>query len=130
MGSSGSKANSSCNSSLTSASSGSFRKNRSKGHRGFQSYCLGTTSGSHDSDNDEQVTHSVIMKKFLIFCSISFFHFRLSFLILSLDSGRYLYALFGMSWFVCALVQEMRFSSSFLSFSLSRFPFLPFTSLF
>ncbi|KAF7829120.1 putative RING finger protein C4G3.12c-like isoform X1 [Senna tora] len=52
MGSSGSKANSSCNSS---SSSGSFRKARSKPHRGFQSYCLGTTSGSHDSDNDEQV---------------------------------------------------------------------------
>ncbi|KAI4314594.1 hypothetical protein L6164_027484 [Bauhinia variegata] len=55
MGSSGSKANTSCGSSSTSSTSGSFRKGRSKGHRGFQSYCLGTTSGSHDSDNDEQV---------------------------------------------------------------------------
>ncbi|KAJ1431184.1 Glycoside hydrolase, family 14 [Sesbania bispinosa] len=52
MGSSGSKATSSCSSS---SSSGSFRKGRSKGHRGFPSYCLGTTSGSRDSDNDDQV---------------------------------------------------------------------------
>ncbi|KAI9092325.1 hypothetical protein K1719_027825 [Acacia pycnantha] len=55
MGSGGSKAVASCNSSSTSSSSGSFRKGRSRGHRGFQSYCLGTTSGSHDSDNDDQV---------------------------------------------------------------------------
>ncbi|XP_028793671.1 uncharacterized RING finger protein C4G3.12c isoform X2 [Neltuma alba] len=49
MGSSGSKGTSSCSSS---SSSGSFRKVRSKkGHRGFQSYCLGTTSGSHDAQN-------------------------------------------------------------------------------
>ena len=54
MGSSGSKAIGSSNSS---SSSGSFRKGRSRGHRGFQSYCLGTTSGSHDSDNDDQVAH-------------------------------------------------------------------------
>ncbi|OIV92928.1 hypothetical protein TanjilG_20590 [Lupinus angustifolius] len=50
MGSSGSKATSSCSSS---SCSGSFQKGRSKRYRGFQSYCLGTTSGSHDSDNDE-----------------------------------------------------------------------------
>ncbi|XP_054825582.1 uncharacterized protein LOC129323062 isoform X2 [Prosopis cineraria] len=55
MGSSGSKAVTSCNSSSTSSSSRSFRKGRSRGHRGFQSYCLGTTSRSHDSDNDDQV---------------------------------------------------------------------------
>ncbi|KAL5071451.1 hypothetical protein RYX36_022338 [Vicia faba] len=51
MGSSSSKGASSCSSS----SSCSLRKNRSKRHRGFPSYCLGTTSGSRDSDNDEQV---------------------------------------------------------------------------
>ncbi|KAI9083956.1 hypothetical protein K1719_034214 [Acacia pycnantha] len=59
MGSSSSKASSSCNSS---SSSGSFRKVRSKkGHRGFQSYCLGTTSGSHDEQNKVNgsgVTHN------------------------------------------------------------------------
>ncbi|KAK4261576.1 hypothetical protein QN277_004553 [Acacia crassicarpa] len=59
MGSSSSKATSSCNSS---SSSGSFRKVRSnKGHRGFQSSCLGTTSGSHDEQNKVNgsgVTHS------------------------------------------------------------------------
>ncbi|TKY70169.1 Receptor-likey region, transmembrane domain- and RING domain-containing protein 2 [Spatholobus suberectus] len=49
MGSSSSKATSS------SSSSGSFRKGRSKGHRGFPSYCLGTTSGSRDIDSDDQV---------------------------------------------------------------------------
>ncbi|KAL1354180.1 uncharacterized protein [Arachis hypogaea] len=54
MGSSGSKANSSACSS-SSSSSGSFRKGRSKRHRGFPSYCLGTTSGSHDSDHEDQV---------------------------------------------------------------------------
>ncbi|XP_027361626.1 E3 ubiquitin-protein ligase MBR1-like [Abrus precatorius] len=48
MGSSGSKATSS-------SSSGSFRKGRSKGRRGFPSYCLGTSSGSRDIDNDDQV---------------------------------------------------------------------------
>ncbi|KAL2333930.1 hypothetical protein Fmac_015143 [Flemingia macrophylla] len=53
MGSSGSKATSSCSSS--SSSSGSLRKGRSKGLRVFQSYCLGTTSGSHDNDNEDQV---------------------------------------------------------------------------
>ncbi|KAL5065177.1 hypothetical protein RYX36_026914 [Vicia faba] len=51
MGSSSSKGASSCSSS----SSCSLRKNRSKRHRGFPSYCLGTTSGSRDSDNDELV---------------------------------------------------------------------------
>ncbi|MED6142937.1 hypothetical protein PIB30_002227 [Stylosanthes scabra] len=59
MGSSGSKANSSSatcsSSSSSSSSSGSFRKGRSKRHRGFPSYCLGTTSGSHDSDHEDQV---------------------------------------------------------------------------
>ncbi|KAE9606965.1 hypothetical protein Lal_00026270 [Lupinus albus] len=50
MGSSGSKDTSSRSSS---SCSGSFRKGRSKRHRGFQSHCLGTTSGSHDCDNDE-----------------------------------------------------------------------------
>lgn len=49
MGSGGSKARSS------SSSSGSFRKGRSKGHRGFPSYCLGTSSGSRDIDSDDQV---------------------------------------------------------------------------
>ncbi|RDX84317.1 Receptor-likey region, transmembrane domain- and RING domain-containing protein 4, partial [Mucuna pruriens] len=49
MGSSGSKATSS------SSSSGSFRKGRSKGHRGFPSNCLGTSSGSRDIDSDDQV---------------------------------------------------------------------------
>lgn len=53
MGSSGSKASSSSCSS--SSSSGSFRKGRSKRHRGFPSYCLGSASGSRDSDNDDQV---------------------------------------------------------------------------
>ncbi|KAL9327273.1 hypothetical protein ACSQ67_007918 [Phaseolus vulgaris] len=48
MGSNGSKANSS-------SSSGSLRKGRSKGIRVFQSYCLGTTSGSHDRDSEDQV---------------------------------------------------------------------------
>ncbi|KAL5065178.1 hypothetical protein RYX36_026915 [Vicia faba] len=51
MGSSSSKGASSCSSS----SSCSLRKNRSKRHRGFPSYCLRTTSGSRDSDNDERV---------------------------------------------------------------------------
>ncbi|XP_014510494.1 probable E3 ubiquitin-protein ligase RHG1A isoform X1 [Vigna radiata var. radiata] len=46
MGSNGSKA--------TPSSSGSLRKGRSTGLRVFQSYCLGTTSGSHDSDNAHQ----------------------------------------------------------------------------
>ncbi|XP_073220733.1 uncharacterized protein [Cicer arietinum] len=54
MGSSGSKATSSCSSS--SSSSCSLRKGRSKRHRGFPSYCLGTTSGSRDSDNDDKVS--------------------------------------------------------------------------
>ncbi|CAL5188349.1 unnamed protein product [Lathyrus oleraceus] len=53
MGSSSSKGASSCSSS--SSSSCSLRKNRSKRLRGFPSYCLGTTSGSRDSDNDERV---------------------------------------------------------------------------
>ncbi|XP_027917794.1 uncharacterized protein LOC114176820 isoform X1 [Vigna unguiculata] len=48
MGSNGSKATSS-------SPSASLRKGRSKGLRVFQSYCLGTTSGSHDSDNADQV---------------------------------------------------------------------------
>lgn len=52
MGSSSSKATSSCSSS---PSSGSFRKARSKkGHGGLQSYCLGTTSGSHDDQVCDQ----------------------------------------------------------------------------
>lgn len=50
MGSSASKATSS------SSSSGSCRKGRSKGHRGFPSYCLGASSGSRDIDSDDQVT--------------------------------------------------------------------------
>ncbi|KAJ1412439.1 putative E3 ubiquitin-protein ligase, partial [Sesbania bispinosa] len=54
MGSNGSKATSSCSSSTTSSSSGSFRKGRSKGLRGLHSFCLGTSSGSHDSDNEDQ----------------------------------------------------------------------------
>ncbi|XP_027347068.1 uncharacterized protein LOC113858571 [Abrus precatorius] len=59
MGSTGSKATSSCGSSTTSSSSGRFRKGRSKGLRGFQSYCLGTTSGSHDSDSEDQVCNQI-----------------------------------------------------------------------
>ncbi|KAG5007900.1 hypothetical protein JHK82_025828 [Glycine max] len=51
MGSSASKASSSSSSS----SSGSFRKGRSKGYRGFPSYCLGATSGSRGIDSDDQV---------------------------------------------------------------------------
>jgi len=50
MGSNGSKATSS-------SSSGNLRKGGSNGLRVFQSYCLGTTSGSHDSDNEDRVTH-------------------------------------------------------------------------
>lgn len=62
MGSSGSKATSSKSSSMAttwSSSSGgrSGRSGRSKGHRVFQSSCLGTTSRSHESDNDDQVHH-------------------------------------------------------------------------
>ncbi|KAK7386837.1 hypothetical protein VNO78_27175 [Psophocarpus tetragonolobus] len=54
MGSNGSKASSSsCSSS--SSSSGSLRKARSKSLKVFQSFCLGTSSGSHDSDNEDQV---------------------------------------------------------------------------
>ncbi|RDX77470.1 hypothetical protein CR513_42406, partial [Mucuna pruriens] len=56
MGSNGSKPSSSCSSS--SSSSGSLRKGRSKGLRVFQSYCLGTTSGSHHSDNEDQGTRT------------------------------------------------------------------------
>lgn len=52
MGSSSSKTSSSCSSS---SSSCSLRKGRSKRYKGFPSYCLGTTSGSRDSDNDDQV---------------------------------------------------------------------------
>ncbi|KAK7262749.1 hypothetical protein RJT34_30329 [Clitoria ternatea] len=60
MGSNGSKATSSSCSSLsttttTSSSSGSFRKGKSKGFRVFHSCCLGTTSGSHDCDNEDPV---------------------------------------------------------------------------
>ncbi|KAI4314595.1 hypothetical protein L6164_027484 [Bauhinia variegata] len=84
MGSSGSKANTSCGSSSTSSTSGSFRKGRSKGHRGFQSYCLGTTSGSHDSDNDEQVAHFVIPQFFNLLFSVQFLFLLIS---LSLSSG-------------------------------------------
>ncbi|GAU15783.1 hypothetical protein TSUD_235990, partial [Trifolium subterraneum] len=52
MGSSGSKATS-CSSS--SSSSCKLQKGRSKRFKGFPSDCLGTTSGSRDSDNDDQV---------------------------------------------------------------------------
>ncbi|KAH7514446.1 hypothetical protein FEM48_Zijuj11G0090400 [Ziziphus jujuba var. spinosa] len=67
MGSSGSKATSSSSSSSStpsstatttwssSSGSGSGRRGRSKGHRVFQYSCLGTTSRSHESDNDDQV---------------------------------------------------------------------------
>ncbi|CAJ1942023.1 unnamed protein product [Sphenostylis stenocarpa] len=48
MGSNGSKA-------TYSSSSGSLRKAPSKGLRVFQSYCLGNTSGSHESDDEDQV---------------------------------------------------------------------------
>ncbi|XP_062095718.1 uncharacterized protein LOC133801508 isoform X2 [Humulus lupulus] len=52
MGSGGSKA--SAPSSLSSSSSG-VRRVRSKAHRVLQSSCLGNSSRSHDSDNDDQV---------------------------------------------------------------------------
>ena len=40
---------------MGSNSSKATRKSSSKGLKGFHSYCLGTCSGSHDSDNEEQV---------------------------------------------------------------------------
>ncbi|KAB1223087.1 Receptor homology region, transmembrane domain- and RING domain-containing protein 2 [Morella rubra] len=54
MGSSGSKA--SCGGATTSSpscSSGSTRRGRSRGHRVFQSSCLGAVSGSRDGDKDD-----------------------------------------------------------------------------
>ena len=66
MGSNGSKATSSYLSSSSSSSSGSLRKGRSKGLKVFQSCCLGTTSGSHDSDNEDQVI--LLFFLFLVFC--------------------------------------------------------------
>ncbi|CAJ2646929.1 unnamed protein product [Trifolium pratense] len=55
MGSSGSKATSCSSSSSSSSSSCRLQKGRSKRYKGFPSYCLGTTSGSRDIDNDDQV---------------------------------------------------------------------------
>ncbi|XP_011653240.1 uncharacterized protein LOC101213468 isoform X2 [Cucumis sativus] len=59
MGSSGSKSSSS---SLpapeTLSCSGRIRRGRSKGRRVFQSACLGTSSGSHHSDNDDNDSES------------------------------------------------------------------------
>ncbi|KAF8380836.1 hypothetical protein HHK36_028331 [Tetracentron sinense] len=40
------------------SSSSVVRKTRSKGSRVFQSSCLGRSSGSHDSDNDDQVSNN------------------------------------------------------------------------
>lgn len=81
MGSSGSKATSSCSSS---SCSGSFRKGRrSKGRRGFPSYCLGTTSGSRDTDNDDQVTNRLCYLEILAMPLLFFFlppHFSICFL--------------------------------------------------
>ncbi|KAJ7953311.1 RING finger protein [Quillaja saponaria] len=54
MGSSGSKTSKSGDAPSTTPSADSLRKGRSKGHRVFRSYCLGTASGSHDSYNDDQ----------------------------------------------------------------------------
>ncbi|KAL5063511.1 hypothetical protein RYX36_025248 [Vicia faba] len=56
MGSNSSKATSSTTSS---SASRNFRKrSRSKALRGFHSYCLGTSSGSQDSDDEDQVCDS------------------------------------------------------------------------
>jgi hypothetical protein len=66
MGSSGSKATTSCSSS--SSSSCRLQKGRSKRYIGFPSYCLGTASGSRDSDNDDQVCFLLnFLKNLLIF---------------------------------------------------------------
>lgn len=70
MGSNGSKATSSYLSSSSSSSSGSLRKGRSKGLKVFQSCCLGTTSGSHDSDNEDQVI--LLFFLFLVFAMLLF----------------------------------------------------------
>lgn len=72
MGSNGSKATSSSfgSSSSSSSSSGSLRKGRSKGLKVFQSCCLGTTSGSHDSDNEDQVI--LLFFLFLVFAMLLF----------------------------------------------------------
>jgi len=40
---------------MGSNSSKATRKSSSKGIEGFHSHCLGTCSGSQDSDNEEQV---------------------------------------------------------------------------
>ncbi|XP_059442654.1 uncharacterized protein LOC132174919 isoform X1 [Corylus avellana] len=53
MGSSGSKASSGGAATSSSSSSGSGRTGRFRGHRVFQSSCLGTTSRSRDCDNDD-----------------------------------------------------------------------------
>lgn len=66
MGSNGSKATSSYLSSSSSSSSGSLRKGRSKGLKVFQSCCLGTTSGSQDSDNEDQVTYHCLLLAFAL----------------------------------------------------------------
>ena len=106
MGSSGSKATSTCTSS---SSSSSFRKGRSKGHRGFQSYCLGTTSKSHDIDNDDQVAH------FVIFLTIFFFQFLYPFLSFELGFDRYFNCTVWMSWFALAFrVREISLCTCFL----------------
>lgn len=60
MGSSGSKASS--GGAATSSSSGSGRTGRFRGHRVFQSSCLGTASRSRDCDNDDH--HQV--RRFII----------------------------------------------------------------
>lgn len=70
MGSNSSKATSSS----TSSSSRNFRKrSRSKALRGFRSYCLGTSSGSRDSDYEDQVC-SLIFPMLLFFHMCSFFY--------------------------------------------------------
>lgn len=72
MGSSSSKTSSSCSSS---SSSCSLRKGRSKRYKGFPSYCLGTTSGSRDSDNDDQVNFVFLFSNpmYLLFVIFRFF---------------------------------------------------------
>ena len=58
MGSSSSKPEAAESALPTSASSG-VRRSRSKGSRVFQSSCLGSQSGSHESEHDEQVALSL-----------------------------------------------------------------------
>lgn len=75
MGSSSSKASSSSSSTTTSSLSsreGTDRSARSGSRRVFQSYCLGATSRSHESDNDDEVGIASLLFYFssLISCSL------------------------------------------------------------